>query len=240
MARIDGFCIDRYEAHLLERTPSGREIAHSPYERPRRGGTYVARSLVEVVPQAYVSRIEASDACRNAGKRLCALVEWHRACSGPKRDTYPYGPEERSGWCNTGRPHVLAQLFGRDPRRWSYEDHFNSPRLNREGGQLALTGAHPRCTNDWGVYDMVGNLHEWVSDRVDWTLPQKITLRADIQARIDDNFGKGIFMGGFYSTTDQHGPGCLFLTPGHGPRYHDYSTGFRCCADLAGPPSSSD
>jgi formylglycine-generating enzyme required for sulfatase activity len=82
------------------------------------------------------------------------------------------------------------------------------------------------------VYDLVGNLHEWVADPVDYSLPRKIPLRPDIRAKIPKNLGKGIFMGGFYSTTRQHGSGCRFLTPGHGPRYHDYSTGFRCCADL--------
>jgi hypothetical protein len=38
-------------------------------------------------------------------------------------------------------------------------------------------------------------------------------------------------MGGFYSTTDQHGAGCAYTTIAHEPSYHDYSTGFRCCAD---------
>jgi formylglycine-generating enzyme len=38
-------------------------------------------------------------------------------------------------------------------------------------------------------------------------------------------------MGGFYSTHGELGPGCTFTTIAHEPRYHDYSTGFRCCAD---------
>jgi len=41
--------------------------------------------------------------------------------------------------------------------------------------------------------------------------------------------GNGIFMGGFYSTTGELGPGCLFTTVAHDAGYHDYSTGFRCC-----------
>ncbi|QXD15378.1 hypothetical protein GQ464_000010 [Rhodocaloribacter litoris] len=28
-----------------------------------------------------------------------------------------------------------------------------------------------------------------------------------------------------------HGEGCLYRTTAHGRTYHDYSTGFRCCAD---------
>jgi sulfatase modifying factor 1 len=49
--------------------------------------------------------------------------------------------------------------------------------------------------------------------------------------------GNGVFMGGFYSTTSELGPGCLYITVVHEPTYHDYSTGFRCCksADLPKP-----
>jgi sulfatase modifying factor 1 len=231
MARRGAYCIDRYEACLIRRAADGRDTLHSPYARPAKGETYVARSSANVVPQAYLHRHEAQAACENAGKRLCSLAEWYGACAGEQKLTYPYGPEEKPGYCNTGRPHMLARLFGRDPRRWSYGEHFNSPQLNREPGGLARTGAHPHCVAEPGVYDLVGNLHEWISDRVDYELPKKIQLNGDIQAKIPDNYGKAIFMGGFYSTTDQHGPGCRFLTPGHGPQYHDYSTGFRCCAD---------
>jgi sulfatase modifying factor 1 len=210
-ARVSDFCIDRYEAHLVVVGPDGRETAHTPYERPLGGVRYAARAAAGMVPQAYISRPEA--------------------CSGPEKLTYPYGNTSRPGVCNTGKPHLLARLFGKEPSRWSYADHFNSPRLNQQPGFLAATGAHAQCVSSYGVYDLVGNLHEWVSDRVDAALPQKIALQEDIRAKIPDNRGHGIFMGGFYSTTDEHGPGCRFVTIGHGPRYHDYSTGFRCCAE---------
>ena len=56
---------------------------------------------------------------------------------------------------------------------------------------------------------MVGNLHEWVDDP------------------------DGTFQGGYYLDTHQHGDGCNYRTPAHDIYYHDYSTGFRCCADVA-------
>ena len=43
--------------------------------------------------------------------------------------------------------------------------------------------------------------------------------------------GNGVFMGGFYSTRGELGPGCSFTTVAHDAHYHDYSTGFRCCRD---------
>ena len=233
MALVGRACVDRYEAHLVRLGPDGQEFPHPPYLRPERGAVYRARSEPGVMPQAYVNRKEALDACRRSGKRLCTLGEWYRACTGTAGHAYPYGAEFEPGRCNTGKPHLLGKLFGEDPRQWKYEEHFNSPRLDQEPGFLALTGAYRSCTSDAGTYDMVGNLHEWISDQVDYDLPNKIPLRDDIRAKIGANYGKGIFMGGFFSTTAEHGRGCRFLTPGHGWKYHDYSTGFRCCRDAA-------
>ena len=230
MARIEGFCIDRYEAHLVVRTASGEYSPLSPYARPDETVEYEARSEPDQVPQAYINRTEADRACRAAGKRLCRLVEWYRACSGPERFTYPYGRRYVRGRCNTGKPHLLSLKFGTDARLWKYEE-FNSSKLNQEPGFLARTGEYRECVGPEGVYDMMGNLHEWVSDAVDRSLPLKIPLTEGVRKKIVSNTGKGIFVGGFFSTSNQLGRGCRYLTPGHGPNYHDYSTGFRCCAD---------
>ena len=39
---------------------------------------------------------------------------------------------------------------------------MNDPRLNQQPNTVAKTGAFARCSNALGVFDMVGNLHEWV------------------------------------------------------------------------------
>lgn len=232
MADFGAYCIDRYEAHLIDRQTLAR---HPHAERPDPGRAYLARSQAGVFPQGYLDRSEAARACGNSGKRLCSLREWYRACAGAPGGVYPYGNEQIAGACNVGKPHLLGRLFGADPHRWRYAEHFNSPALNREPGFLAAAGAYSHCRSEEGVFDMVGNLHEWVADPVDFTLAEKLPVLPDIQAKISTNLGKGIFMGGFYSTSSEHGRGCRFLTPGHEPRYHDYSTGFRCCRDTASP-----
>ena len=86
---------------------------------------------------------------------------------------------------------------------------MNDPQLNQLAGTLAETGSHEACTNDYGVHDMVGNLHEWVDDP------------------------KGTFQGGYYLDVTQNGDGCGYRTDAHQAWYHDYSTGFRCCADAS-------
>jgi formylglycine-generating enzyme required for sulfatase activity len=132
-----------------------------------------------------------------------------------------------------GKAHLLSRFFGEDAKAWRYGEHFNNPMLNQQRGFLAKTGEHAQCVSDYGAFDMVGNVHEWVSDKVDSSLANKLALESGISIRLGLRKGRGVFMGGFYSTSNQHGSGCNFVTVGHEPAYHDYSTGFRCCKDAA-------
>jgi hypothetical protein len=54
-------------------------------------------------------------------------------------------------------------------------------------------------------------------------------VKEDVGKKVAKRTGNAIFLGGFFSTTSEHGPGCEFVTIGHEASYHDYSTGFRCC-----------
>lgn len=212
MAHLDSFCIDQWEAHLVELDAQGGEHAYSPYERV--GGRLVrAKTAAGVVPQAYVSQLEASTACAAAGKRLCSSKEFARACRGPDAENwFPYGGKrQRKGVCNDDKFSAVAMLYGMNSRRWTYEN-FNDPRLNQLEGGLAKSGANEGCVSPDGVFDMVGNLAEWVDDP-------------------PDKKGKARFRGGYYGQAMFNGPGCLYVTSAHEADYHDYSVGFRCCKD---------
>ena len=210
MARIDAFCVDRYEAYVVE-LDGGVEHPHSPY-LPVEGLTVAARAARGVVPQAYVSQPQAAAACSAAGKRLCTAAEFEAACRTGS-DDYPYGGTVRvPGQCNEGKGSFMPALFGSDPSAWTYDD-LNDPRLDQLAGGLAPAAAYAACTTAAEAYDCVGNLQEWVSD---------LTLS-----------GHGILRGGSYVDAALNGPGCLYATTAHEPTYHDYTTGFRCCADPA-------
>jgi sulfatase modifying factor 1 len=71
MARVGAYCIDRYEAHVVEIDPNGDEVPHSPHATVT-GLAIRAKSAANVIPQAYISQKEATAACANAGKRLCS------------------------------------------------------------------------------------------------------------------------------------------------------------------------
>jgi hypothetical protein len=213
MVRIGTFCVDKYEAHVVEVDSQGHEVPHSPYLVMPDGGTIRAKVAAGVVPQGYISQIQATAACTNAGKRLCSATEFALACCGPDAGSwYPYGGETHvPGDCNEGKGSSMVRFFGNNPQTWTYAE-FNDPRLNDWDGGLATTGTYTKCVSPYGIYDCVGNLHEWGSDPPDVN-------------------GHGRFRGGFYGDAEINGHGCLYVTSAHEIAYHDYSTGFRCCMD---------
>lgn len=199
------FCIDRWEASLITMA-GGREVAHSPYDQVK-GEKVIAVSRAGVIPQAHVSRNDAEAACHAAKKRLCAEDEWVRACQGRVPTTFPYGEDRHDGYCNDQGRAPLSVVFPNDPTVFQSSDKMNDPRLNQVPGSLARTGTHAHCKNGFGLFDMVGNVHEWVADPA------------------------GTFRGGYYLDTKKNGDGCKYRTDAHDASYRDYSTGFRCCAN---------
>lgn len=198
------FCIDRWEASLFE-TDGDYEEPYTPYEPPD-GHAVRAESLPGVIPQAYISRDYADYACQRSGKRLCEEEEWLAACRGKPPHAYPYGDERQKGACNDSGVSPLHVYYAESPETYG-PGPMNDPRLNRVPHTIAKTGEYASCTNSFGVFDMVGNLHEWVMS------------------------ARATFRGGYYQDTLMNGPGCTYATKAHEAAYHDYSTGFRCCAD---------
>ncbi len=199
MVQVASFCIDQYESKIR---------GWSPYEVPTDGGK--AESVEGEVPQGYISGAQAQAACEAAGKRLCTSEEWLRACQGPEGNTYPYGNSYDATGCNTSRAeHPVVSYWGNDPNMWDSE-HMNDPGINQQEDTVDPAGANPKCKTSEDVFDMHGNLHEWVAE-------------AD-----------GTFRGGFYADASINGNGCLYKTTAHDFEYHDYSTGFRCCGELGG------
>src|SRR5690606_3969916 len=178
------------------------------YEGPNSTDRYDPKSHAAVNPHAYRSSREAAAECGNAGKRLRSLEERFRACLAREQTTDAYGTRYEAGSCNAGEKHDLARRFGKNPMHWTY-DHFNDPDLIKKG-YLAAAGEHAQCTNAYGTHDMVGNLHEWVADRVDETLPDKIPLTPPIRRSVSRKHGYGTFLGRYFGTGRHHGRGREF------------------------------
>jgi hypothetical protein len=196
---------------LIERDQLGDAAARAmplpPLSELQRSGRFEVKAVSRpgVVPQSYLSQVLARRACENAGKRLCSQDEWVGACKGKAGLKYPYGGSYRQGVCNVYRLiHPAAVLHG------SASLGHRDPRLNLvyegESPLLRTTGDTGTCASHWDderIFDMVGNVDEWVED--------------------------GMFLGGFYSRSTTQG--CEAKVSVHAAAYYDYSTGTRCCRD---------
>jgi len=108
-----------------------------PGSNPPSPGFY-ALSIPGVKPTACITWFQANQACLLSGKRLLTNREWQGAATGTPD---PGHADDGATTCVT---HALAWV--RDP---------------------VETGSRSSCKSSWGVFDMVGNLAEWVADWAD-------------------------------------------------------------------------
>ncbi len=203
MAWIEpGFCVDRWEASLID--DEGR--AHSPFH-PVGARALRAASRPGVIPQAHISAEQAERACERSGKALCTTRQWVDACRGSRHPLrqWPYGAGYDRGACNdVSAMHPVDRLAPGTGRKRDVVT-LNDPRINQQPDTVAPTGSFGRCATPEQVFDLVGNLLEWTRDP------------------------RPLLMGGHYVDARENGEGCTYVTMVHGPQYHDFTTGFRCC-----------
>ena len=158
---------------------------------------------------ANVNWYDAVAACTAAGKRVCSSEEWVTACqSAPAVDDdnngqfgddyvegnqFPYADYYERGWCN---------------------DIQKGP---SDGGKADATGIRPRCKTPSGIYDLAGNVSEWVGTDED-------------TARL---------LGGHFYAKDK--AACFRPVSTFGAGHRNKTMGFRCCADtnIANPSSDA-
>jgi len=155
---LEAFYIDRYEVTTAEYVTFlnvlGKHIwncggydcieTHKIIQNDRPGiffinGQYYVRPKAEKVPITAVDWVSAKAYCQWQGKRLPTEAEWEKAARGPNGRKYPWGNE----WV----PERAAGVTG-----------------IRLGAYPFPVGSHPEDLSLYGVFDMLGNAHEWVAD----------------------------------------------------------------------------
>ncbi len=155
-----------------------------------------------VRPTRSVTFKEAVQACLEVGKRLCTEAEFERACGGLDGWHQPYGEFDDPGRCND----------------------YAEERVGASSW-LAPAGAFFGCVNPEGVYDLAGNLSEWVQREVG---PPPVVLDTNDWVEPADE-SDGIVRGGTMWRAI-YGSGC------HARHFHPAGAsahiddGFRCCS----------
>jgi len=181
----DSFCIDRYEASRPDATAQTVGVE-----------TNRAYSRVGVMPwyDSTLSLTTAKNACLAAGKYLCTGDQWFSACQGPDHTVYSYGDTYNPVACNGIDAHCNCE-----PAPGCY---------SQCGGTFGAepTGSKPDCTNEYGVFDINGNVWE-----------------------LADHGDGGIhFRGGAYNCSNSQ-----LLHRCDSDYVNILAKGFRCCQDPA-------
>jgi formylglycine-generating enzyme required for sulfatase activity len=194
---------------VVEAGPCPSDMAHidgfcmDRYEAPNEKGAE---------PLVMESALSATAWCEERGKRLCTETEWVRVCRGPDDTAYGYGDAHEAGRCNDDKTWMVVSE--KTLATWP------SPEAQAEVDKVyqgTPSGSLEGCTNDFGVFDLLGNVEEWVVR----TLPH---------ANNYPHVMKGCYWAGCYGGSK---PTCGSTNPNHGDSFRYYETGFRCCMDVA-------
>ena len=152
------------------------------------------------VPGAVPARVnwmQAKMACEKAGKRLCSEEEWVSACSQePAEDNNNNGMY--------GDDDVEGEMY---PYGGVYQPGNCHDQGDKYHGKALATGNKEQCRTPSAIYDLTGNISEWVG------------LSKD----------KATLMGGHASSGEYAACNQRAFIRGIGNR--NATTGFRCCAD---------
>lgn len=159
-----------------------------------------------VKPTVAVTWDEARELCATEGKRLCTADEWTKACEGPENAPYPYGFVRNGEACNHDRQYIM-------PDDNAYQNPQTRAKEVERVSQSEPSGNRASCVSSYGVFDMTGNVDEWVLN--------------EAGSENGPEYPSGL-KGGYWGPVRNR---CRPATTDHNRWHHGYQIGFRCCAN---------
>ena len=219
------FCIDVYESSVGEDCPYNNPTNQDETRQNLNIKDCSPVSLEGEIPWRNISQTQASLACVKAGKRLPTNSEWYLATMGT--------PDKTRNW--TGDDCNVAQ--------------------NWKESSPGKTGTAVDCVSAYGVYDLVGNVWEWMGETVNngvyngLRLPETGYISAvdengtplqtgkepdlnyfEDKLWVDSTNVTGIFRGGFWGSETDGGPYSMHTQVA--PSFVGGAVGFRCVTSV--------
>ncbi len=164
------------------------------------------------IPVVLTSWLVAKATCEEAGKRLCTEDEYNFACEGPDMLPYVYGYDRDKTQCNIDQPYIYPDHSRTLPM---YDACLLDPSCSAELQRLDQrepAGARKTCVSWAGIYDLNGNVNEWVVRNGDQKPPTRSGLK-----------------GGWWGPVRGR---CRPTVTFHKENDYGYEVGFRCCDDV--------
>ncbi len=194
------------------RREDGREVTVGPFQIGRyevsqaEFGRVMGRNpsyhLQDSLPVERVTWEEAESYCRESGGRLPTEAEWEYAARAGSTGDYYWGHGDAAEYA------------------WFRE---NSQDRSQKVGR--------KKPNAWGLYDMAGNVFEWVSDWYAEYVPDDV----DHPRGPDAGTAKVIRGASWYSEAGNLGLGTRYSNR---PAFRNFKVGFRCAKDAETAPAA--
>ncbi len=210
---LDAFWIDQFEVTHQEYAQCVEAGAcQPPAEKDNNGFDYEFAAQIEDAAVVNVTWKDANAYCAWAGKRLPTEAEWEKAAHGNEAGIYPWGDDPEA--------HGKAWFCENCIYDWQHPD------VRDDFSRPAPVGSFPEGASPYGVYDMAGNVWEWVFDRygADTYAPGRVNPTGP------ESGGYRVIRGGAWTTSEVQ-----FLRTTYrearGPLTAWIDVGFRCAMD---------